>query len=229
MVSPGYAWAPDNEAKVLERLRDAYEQQGFLFIVHPEADSLPAFLDRCRPDAIAMKDGQSVIVEVKSGQNSSSEQKIAEIRRRIAGQNGWKLNVVYASERPEDSIVIPVAHLEMLRQQVAEVTDLRAAGHLRAAFILSWSLLEAALNWLNGDAANHLRTPGQLVQSLAMGGYIGKTAERNLRGLSDLRNRIVHGDLDAEVSGEDVNQILVAIDEILVLEPKSVSSGSTTG
>ncbi len=219
MVSSGQAWDPDTEARILDRLKAAYEQRGFSFVVRPQPESLPAFLGQYQPDAIAKKDGETVIIEVKSRETSSAEQGLAEIRRRIADHKDWKLNVVYATERQEASVVIPVAGLEALKQQVTEVKNLEATGHVRAAFILSWSLLEAALNRLNGDPANHLRSPGQVVQSLAMGGHLSKTAERNLRGLSDLRNRIVHGDLDANASGEDVEQVLAAINETLVLEP----------
>lgn len=220
MVSSNPARHPETESTVLERLRAAYEQQGFSFVVQPRPDTLPAFLGPYCPDAIARKDGENVIIEVKQRQNSSQEMMLGEIRRRIADHKGWKLNVIYATERRDASVAIPAPRLEILQQQVAEVEQLVATGHVRAAFILSWSLLEAALNRLNGDDADRLRNPGQVVQSLAMGGYIGKTAERNLRILSDLRNRIVHGDLDANASGEDVKQVLAAINETLVVRPQ---------
>jgi len=220
VVSSNPARHPETESTVLERLRAAYEQQGFSFVVQPRPDTLPAFLGPYCPDAIARKDGENVIIEVKQRQNSSQEMMLGEIRRRIADHKGWKLNVIYATERRDASVAIPAPRLEILQQQVAEVEQLVATGHVRAAFILSWSLLEAALNRLNGDDADRLRNPGQVVQSLAMGGYIGKTAERNLRILSDLRNRIVHGDLDANASGEDVKQVLAAINETLVVRPQ---------
>jgi len=200
------------------RLRAAYESHGFSFVDQPGPEALPEFLGQYRPDAIARKDGENVIIAIKRHQRSFLEQPFAELRRRIEGHKGWKLNVVYAVERPEDSIVIPVARLDTLKQQTAEVEGLQARGHRRAAFMLAWSILEAVLNRLDEGGSHHIRTAGQVVHTLALGGHLSNEVERSLRRLSELRNRIVHGDLDAEASGEDVEQVLAAINEALLGE-----------
>jgi uncharacterized protein YutE (UPF0331/DUF86 family) len=203
---------------ILDRLRADYEERGFSFVVAPGAESLPDFLGSYRPDAIAQKEGENVIIEIIRQQHSPGEQPLADLREGLANHKDWKLNIIYARERPEDLIVIPVPRLDMLKQQIAEVETLEATGHHRAAFVLSWSVLEAVLNRVKESGPHRIRAAGQVVQTLTMDGHIGAATERKLRELSDLRNRIVHGDLDADASGEDVEQVLAAIDEALVGE-----------
>lgn len=220
MAPLGQAWNAETGSGVLDRLRTAYEKRGFSFVAQPQPEMLPPFISPYRPDAIAQKPGENVIIAVKRHQSSSPEQHFGEIRSRIAGHPDWKLNVVYAVEKPEDAIVIPVASLNTLKQRIAEVGALKATNHHRAPFILAWSILEAAVNRLNQPATGHLRSPGQLVQSLAMEGHLGKEAELILRQLANLRNRIVHGDLEANASEEDVGHVLAAINETLVEVPQ---------
>jgi len=198
--------------------RELWKSHGFSFVDQPGPEALPEFLGPYRPDAIARKDGENVIIAIKRHQRSFLEQPFAELHRRIEGHKDWKLNVVYAAERPEDSIVIPVARLDTLKQQIVEVEGLEAGGHHRAAFMLAWSILEAVLNRLDEAGSHHIRTAGQVVNALAMGGHLSNEVERRLFRLSELRNRIVHGDLDASASGADVEQVLMAIKEVLVGE-----------
>jgi uncharacterized protein YutE (UPF0331/DUF86 family) len=208
----------ENGSGILDQLRAAYEQRGFSFVVEPGSQTLPDFLGSYRPDAIAQKEGENVLIEIIRRQRSPWEQPLADVRGRIAGHKGWKLNIVYAMERPEDLIVIPIPRLDTLKQQIAEVEALEAGGHHRAAFVLSWSVLEAVLNRVKESGPHRIRTAGQVVHTLTMDGHISAATDRKLRELSDLRNRIVHGDFDADASGEDVEQVLAAINEALVEE-----------
>jgi hypothetical protein len=106
---------------ILDRLRAAYEERGFSFVVKPGPETLPDFLGSYRPDAIAQKDGENVIIEIIHRQRSPGEQPLANVHEMIAGHKDWNLNIIYAVEKPEDLIVIPVPRLETLKQQVVEV------------------------------------------------------------------------------------------------------------
>jgi hypothetical protein len=145
VASLGEAQNVETGSSILERLRAAYEKHGFSFVVEPGPETLPDFLGSYRPDAIAQKKGENVIIEIMRRQRSPWEEPFADLHDRIAGHKDWKLNVVYAVKRPEDSIVLPVAHLDTLHHQIAEVEGLQAGGHHRAAFILAWSVLEAVI------------------------------------------------------------------------------------
>lgn len=219
MTSLGEAGTVKSESNILDQLRAAYEQRGFSFVIQPGPEALPDFLASYRFDAIAQKEGENVIIEIIRRQRSPWEQPFKGLHDRLANHKDWKLNIIYAVEKPEDSIVIPVPRLDALKQQIAEVEALAATGHHRAAFVLSWSVLEAVLNRVRESGSHRIRPAAQVVQTLTMDGHISAETERKLRELSDLQNRIVHGDLDANASGDDVEQVLAAISEALIEEP----------
>lgn len=220
MAASSWLSGQETEADILERLKAAYEQQGYSFVVQPIQEKLPSFFGSYRPDAIASRGDINVVIEVKSRGTRASDILLSDLQNRIAPYKNWKLSVVFASEKQESLTAIPAPQPELIRQGVLEVEELLATSHTRAAFMLAWSLLEAAHNRISEDEVGHLRSPGQVIQSLAMRGYISTTAERSLRNLSDLRNRVVHGDLGADASSNNVEQVLSAINETLALEPQ---------
>ncbi|HEY0837817.1 MAG TPA: hypothetical protein VGE72_28130 [Azospirillum sp.] len=218
MISPVHASGQEAESALLERLRGDYEGRGFTFTANPTGELIPDFLAPYRPDAIARKPGENVAIEVLHRSSSSTNRAIASVRKRFAGHPEWKLDVVYVQGDQSATASIPRAERSRVRKQFDEVADLSAQGHNRAAFILAWSLLEAALNSLAGESVNRARSVGQVVQWLAMSGYVGPDTERRLRELAELRNRIVHGDLGADATPQDVARVLEAIEEVLASE-----------
>lgn len=212
--------AGEAETSILEGLRPAYEQQGYAFHPRPKQDMIPAFLGHHVPDAIAVRTGDARIIQVRRRQDGEAGASLSEIRRRIADHEGWKLDVIYAMERPEDAVSIAPPNLDDMLGQISEARELRK-DHPRAAFMLAWSLLEAALNRLRtGNVPNRLKSPGEIVQALAMDGHVEPDAEVRLRQLAVLRNRVVHGDLGAPVSPDDVEAVLTAVSATMIDEAR---------
>jgi uncharacterized protein YutE (UPF0331/DUF86 family) len=116
---------------------------------------------------------------------------------------------------PLQRLHVPIASLSAVRGRIGEVRQLIADGHSRPAFVMAWSLLEAALRARDGEATDVAHTPGTVVQSLAMSGFIQPDLERRLRGLIPVRNQIVHGDIGAEASRADIELVLSAIEDTL--------------
>ena len=206
----------EGERELLERLKSSYEQRGFTFVSRPKSSAMPAFLTGYVPDALATKGDEKVMIEVKSRQGADTERRLAELKQRIAGHEHWKLSVVYAPGREEDAVLIALPKAEALYRKMDETRELCESGHGSVAFVLAWSLLEAALNYRKKPAGvGQLRSPGQLVQSLAIDGYINEGLEKNLRRLAALRNRIVHGDLQASASKAEIETVLEAVSNTL--------------
>lgn len=215
MGSPAQAWSSDSEREALEILRSRYESEGYAFVAEPAADQLPQFMAGYRPDAIAEKPGQNVAIEIKHRQSLANQRRLQEIRRLFDGQSNWQLHVFFSGDKQPQSIAIPVATEEAILNRKNELQALATTGHLQPAFVMAWSLLEAALQSVDSDAGDKPRTPGTVLQILTMNGHISGDTERRLRKLIDLRNRIVHGDVAAEPTTEDVRSVLSAVGEIL--------------
>lgn len=219
MGSPAQAMSLHAEAEVLEGLRSRYEDQGFTFTIAPDQSMLPAFLASSYvPDAVAQKPGQNVAIELKQHQSPSDQRRLQELRRLFDGHPEWQFHVVYMNSGPLPSITIPPASPGAIRGRVDEARTLSKDGHQRAAFVIAWSLLEAALHSVDDDEASRPRTPGTVVQTLAMNGFISAETERRIRELIQLRNRIVHGDIAAEPTAEHVTLVLNAVEDTLALD-----------
>lgn len=204
------------EAVVLEKLRKQYEEQGFDFILHPAPAQVPAFLGNYRPDALATKPGTRLVIEVKGTQNHSTERSLREIRKLFEGQEDWKFVVIYGRQ-PFPTSKIQAPSEDEIRTHLTGVRVLLSQGHRRAALVMAWSLMEAALNRLQSDAGK-ARTPGTVIEHLSSLGYLTPEAQAKLRPLISLRNRIVHGDVAAEPDNADIDTLLDAIEQSLSIE-----------
>lgn len=211
MIAP----AQSLEAQFVEGLRARYEEQGFTVQFQPDPRDLPDFLGSYTPDAIAQKPGQNVAIELKQQNTSITQASLQRIRKLFDGHPDWRFDVVFMGTDQGQRISIPPASPQMLRARIDEVRTMVNVGQFRAAFVMAWSLLEAALHSAISDAPNRPYTPGSVLQALAMNGYIQPTLERRMRSLIDLRNRIVHGDVNAEPTRDDVDLVLSAILETL--------------
>lgn len=218
MGSPAQNMSNQAEAEFLEGLRSRYEDQGFTFTIAPDQTLLPAFLLSYTPDAVAQKPGQNVAIEVKQHQSPASQRQLQEIRRLFESHPDWQFHVVYMSSAPLQSITISPPSSAAIRGRMEEVRALSKEGHQRAAFVIAWSLLEAALQSVGGDEPSKPRTPGTVVQTLGMHGFISAETERRIRELIQLRNRIVHGDVAAEPTAEHVALVLSAVEDTLALD-----------
>jgi uncharacterized protein YutE (UPF0331/DUF86 family) len=213
--SPAQAWSQEAEGQFLNGLRSRYEAQGFSFTIAPDPADLPAFLGSYKPDALARKPGLNIAIEVKRHPSPATQKRLQDIRRLFEGHPHWQFSVVFMGYEPLQSVTIPPAPPAAIRRRMDEVAMLNAGGHHRAAFVMAWSLLEAALHSIVGETTSKPRTPGTVVQTLAMNGYIEPEMERRMRTLIELRNRIVHGDLNAEPTSTEVELVLSAIQETL--------------
>jgi len=203
------------EVRFLESVRPRYEADGFTFTISPERSDLPDFLGSYVPDAVARKGGISIAIEVKRNQSPAAEMSLRKIRSLFDGHDDWRFNVMFMGNDALLSGAIPSMEPAEIRKRMKEVVALADSGHRQAAFVLAWSLLEAVLNSQSKDEAGRPRAVGTVIQSLAMDGFIEPETERRLRGLVDLRNRLVHGDLSAEPTPSEVQSVLLAVDESL--------------
>lgn len=204
-------FSQEAEVAFLEKLRPEYEAKGYKFIIHPRRSDLPEFFATYEPDAIAQRSDHNVAIEVKSRATPTVEQSLQRIRKLFEGRRDWRFTVAYAGSGATGIRRLPVPSRTEVMDRTKEAEFLLANGNIRAAFVAAWSLLEAALNSALPDADKRPRTPGTVVQTLAMDGLISDDLEQSLRPLVELRNRVVHGDLTAEPSGTDVGVVLSAV------------------
>ena len=83
------------EREAIKQYADWYSQQGYQVSVEPSPRELPEFLRMLAPDMIARRDGENIVVEIKTSSPASFEQ-VQRLARALEHRAGWRLQVVYA-------------------------------------------------------------------------------------------------------------------------------------
>lgn len=200
---------PLPEEVLLGRLRSRYESEGYKFLPHPAAESIPGFLGDYKPDALALKQDEGIVIEVKSGSRSSANHGLSEVARRFSGQAGWRFVVISGNEPEAGALAIAPPTRQEIAVQLREVSDLHRMGHPRAALLLAWALLEAVARFIATptEAAEPL-SPIQTVQLLEAYGWVDSAIGSRLRSLASLRNAVAHGDVGVKVDSTEADYLI---------------------
>jgi hypothetical protein len=83
-----------SEREAISQYADWYARQGYQVSLEPSPRELPEFLRTLAPDMIARRDGENIVVEIKTSSPASFEA-IQRLARALEHRAGWKLQVVY--------------------------------------------------------------------------------------------------------------------------------------
>jgi uncharacterized protein YutE (UPF0331/DUF86 family) len=215
--------AEKTQADILRTLRNRYQRRGYTFVAHPTEDLIPDFLRGYRPDALALSDRDSVVIEIKTRQSPSSEKSLAQIAGRVAQQPNWKFEIYYAGDFPRPVYDKPnEAEISMLLE---EIRGLRKAGFDRAALVMAWAALEALARAFRSENKNGSAPmiPSEIVEWLSRTGHVDNATGRSLRNMIKVRNAVVHGVQEADLD-EDESRELYATVEALAGQLRSKQS-----
>ncbi len=206
------------EEVLLQSLLPRYEAEGFTVIVHPSSSVLPPFMRRYRPDAIALRPGKKIAIEVKY--DAASAKNMTGVAELFEQHPDWELRIYYLSSLSgQKSISTPTQ--QSIEQAIREISELNNSGHSAAAIMMAWATLEAIGRKLVPDELSRAQPAERLVEVLAARGLITPNEADLLRRAEKLRNAIAHGDLDAPVSGEQVRELTVRLHTLADLLPKA--------
>ena len=134
-----------SEREAIRQYADWYSQQGYQVSVEPSPGELPEFLRTLAPDLIARRDGENIVVEIKTSSPASFEQ-VQRLARALEHRAGWKLQVVYADlADPEWAPPSQLPEIPELLARLASVGSVDEDGdQRRLEFLLLWSIIEAA-------------------------------------------------------------------------------------
>lgn len=193
------------ERLALDQIEPQLVRQGYRLVRNPSRDQLPSFLDGYIPDAIALGKEPQIAFEIKGQEGSYAERSLSRIRKMFEGHDDWKFQAYYFTSLEPLIVSLPT---EALEQRAKEISDL-AEVHAQAAFVLAWSVLEATVREVGLLGARpNVGGPNRMISLLASEGYVPREAMSELLELANLRNKIVHGQLDADPSAANVERIL---------------------
>jgi hypothetical protein len=192
-----------SEREAIRQYADWYSQQGYDVFVEPSPRELPEFLRTLAPDLIARRDGESIVVEMKTSSPASFEQ-VQRLARALENRAGWKLRVVYVDlADPEWAPPSELPGALGLEARLASMGSIDGEDdHSRLQFLLLWSIIEAAarhrLSPLKIPPARRISSSA-LIKMLLTEGIIEDEDYSVLRRGLAVRNAVAHGFLNQPV------------------------------
>lgn len=193
-----------SERFALDEMEPRWVSQGYKLIRNPSDDQIPGFLGSFTPDAIAIGKQPGLIIEVVNPKARHARTKVSEVRRLIANNPDWRLEVVYSPTDATEIGEVPKSEI----QQTLDEAALLIEAEPRAALLLAWAGLEAVGRMLNPKLANYSMSSGTLINLLVSQGNLNIDDQQELRDLASIRNKIAHGQLSLQPDPRDVKRLL---------------------
>ncbi|MGE0584935.1 MAG: HepT-like ribonuclease domain-containing protein [Flavobacteriaceae bacterium] len=203
----------DTEFEVLQRLVPELEAEGYDVYVHPNRPLIPDFFGNFSPDALALRPGKNLAIEVRK-QSRDASRKLKHIAALFKDQPDWELRIVWIVPS-NNSESLQIQNSETVRRRITEIRELASTGHTEPAVLLAWATFEALARAISTQQFARPQTPGRIVQILASEGYITPTEADLLRVLVEKRNRLIHGDLNVEASDQELTNFSAILETML--------------
>lgn len=203
------------------QLAQEYRDKGYEVLLEPRPKKLPDFLKKYRPDLVVSREGESVVIEVKSRSslNSSSHQYLRNLAELIEQQPGWRFELVITN--PPDIAYSLQAKDSFEYSEIEsriQVAKQLAKQHVESAFLYCWSLVEATLRLVVQNEKLSLQrfSPLYLVKELVTEGIISNAEYQLLMNAISLRNAIAHGFKTTPQLNEDsIYQLIELMEQLL--------------
>jgi hypothetical protein len=210
-----------NMEQRLKVVADRYRNLGFKVVLHPKVDDLPSFAKDFKVQILAAKDDGSVLAVAKATASElEADQDVARYAEITDKQPGWTLDVFVLGSDTSVSANGEVREPsdEDLRRAVSEAERMLKEGLVSQAFVTAWAALEAAMRRklvASGRKATYGTSPRTMLNELFSAGIFSNSVLRELEGLFQLRNIIVHGFAVPEFPNSAVEFVIRTTNQLL--------------
>jgi hypothetical protein len=204
----------------LQEIAAEYEAHGYEVLIEPSPEQLPQFLGAFRPDLVARKPNESVVVEVKVGTQTAASERFRELAETIQRQPGWRFSLVVIDPR-SDEVAPPTQQLldrQAIVDRLGRAQELLKTGATDAAFLLMWVSVEALLRHIAVREGLPLeRVPSSsLLKELFSLGILSRSELDVAQRAFAVRNTLVHGFATARL--DETSRELAQFAQKLLLE-----------
>ncbi len=187
--------------QLLERLAERYRRQGYTVTVNPSLTKLPPFAKGFKIELLAERPDGNVLVSAKpSTAEIERDTTLADLADVVGRYPGWRFDMTLlqapeppARSAPRDATDLTRAQIEKMLGDAQKMYD---SGFKPQAAITAWSAFESAMRHRlrsMGQKAGYGTPPRSMLNALISAGEIDHGEFRDLDGISNLRNVIVHG------------------------------------
>jgi hypothetical protein len=177
-----------SHADVVAAVRQDLERRGYVVDAAPSVPELGGL----RPDLVARKADDVVVVEVKLAGEPTHGHSLAEIARAVERVPGWRF--VLATGANGGTAELDILRSDEIARAIADGRQL--PEHSRASALVAWAALEGALRAAfvrDGYPLPATASAKHWIQLAASYGLVSPAEERRLYAFAELRNRLAHG------------------------------------
>lgn len=202
------------DADIAEQVARRLVSEGYSVMREPAPHLLPRELRDFRPDILATRPGESLIVEITRPRRGEPSAGIDSLAEKVRALPGWRLELVVGGETssPEPWSI------EETRERLDHGESLLRAGHGEAALMILWAVWEATARVLaEAEGVTVQRwAPAALMSQLVHHGLLGQEDLDTVREVSFARNEIAHGMKASLDAGAAAARLAAVIRRMLV-------------
>jgi hypothetical protein len=197
------------------RLQDIaadYKAQGYDVLLEPRAGKLPDFLAGFEPDLIAVGQGESIVVKVKSRSELVGAPFTSDLEDALRGRTGWRFELIIDGTVSDRETL----NAAQIRALLEECLVLERQKHWAAALMVLWSATEGALRLLakREHVVLESLSAEYLLTRLYTLGLLGRAQYRTLDRAMRKRSQAAHG-YQVAITSEDVGESAAVLKELL--------------
>lgn len=209
------------------RAAEEYRRQGYRITLPEGGATLPPFLRDSRPDLIAERDDDHVVIEIKYSNSLKGSNDLMELAARVATQPGWRFELVALGSDGEEADVIssPDWLESMLRKADPVANPARAYLHvIYLGEVLEYLIRGVALR--NGIRIRD-KVPRRIMNELVFAGIMGQPILDRLERALSYRDKLLHERRAPENQMEQVGEMTALCRDIYRECVSEENDGST--
>lgn len=182
--------------KMLSKLATEYQSHGYEVEFNAMLPQLPMNLQKFRPDLVARRGDETVILEVKSYIEMSNDKQLGQLAKTINEIPGWRFEVVILKPKKEQ----PGTNPELLRVSDINNRTLIASklidrNEFDLALLIIWTNVEALLRHVVNTEGIQLENQSTeyILKNLLSNGLLTQKDYQLLSEVVIYRNKLVHG------------------------------------
>jgi hypothetical protein len=197
------------------QVAEEYRSRGYAVKVEPAGDDLPFDLGSYRPDLVAVRGNDKLLIEVKSSVRRKPLDNLVDAANHVRAHPEWRLLLVTADDTLRelpDGEERDLPSWSQFRTALGRTYGYAVAGAEWGRALMIWSLIEGMLRRRSLDEKLPLdRLPTTaLIREMYSRGELSVSQYEGLTAALPIRNELAHGFVSARAHGADLALHVIA-------------------
>lgn len=194
-----------------------YHAAGYRVVIDPPADMFPPDIGALKPEIVALRDGESVVIELIPKEQDADRSRVGALAAALQWRPGWRLDMVLGEEGYMRAPHPPAWTRDDFSYRLDKGRKLIASDQGEAAILLLFAVAEAVGRALLEAA--HVKAqqwdPKALFATLVQQGLVDDQDKIRLENARLSRNSIMHGESVGYDTESEARQMVEIIERML--------------